>query len=82
MWMFSFEHCQLLTQGEDLKGRIASTAEEDSQCCQDCRNEIEHKFLVCSMRKCPMKSPFVERLQVVERTLVWFGYSNGYTHPE
>jgi hypothetical protein len=30
--MFSFEHRQLLTQGENLQGGIASTAQEDSQC--------------------------------------------------
>ena len=40
--MFSFEYRDLLTQGEDLKGAIAPTAEEDSQCYQDCRNEIKH----------------------------------------
>jgi hypothetical protein len=57
--MFSFEHCQLLTQGEDLQGGIASTREEDSQYRQHCRNDIDHKFLVCSMRTCPLKSPFV-----------------------
>jgi hypothetical protein len=33
--MFSFEHCQWLTQGENLQGGIASTAEEDPQCRQD-----------------------------------------------
>jgi hypothetical protein len=41
--MFSFEYRELLTQGQDLQGAIAPTAEEDSQCRQDCRNKIKHE---------------------------------------
>jgi hypothetical protein len=37
------ENCDLLPQGEDLQGGVLATAEEDSDCAQEGKDELEHK---------------------------------------
>jgi hypothetical protein len=49
-WTFLFEHGNLLSQGEDLKGGVAPTAEEDSECGQKRKDEFDHNHMVVTCR--------------------------------
>jgi hypothetical protein len=40
------ENCDLLPQGEDLQGGVLATAEEDSDCAQEGKDEFEHESYV------------------------------------
>ena len=47
---FPFEHGNLLSQGEDLKGGVAPTAEEDSDRGQEGEDEFGHERMVVTCR--------------------------------
>ena len=47
---FPFEHGDLLSQGEDLKGGAAPTAEEDSEWGQERKDEFDHERMVVTCR--------------------------------
>jgi hypothetical protein len=46
----AFAHGNLLSQGEDLKGGVAPTAEEDSECGQERKDEFDHERMVVTCR--------------------------------
>jgi hypothetical protein len=41
---FKVGHCELLSEGEDLEGGLASTAEEDAHGSQDREGELKHEL--------------------------------------
>ena len=49
--MRSFENCDLLSQGEDLKCSVTPTAEEDLNCGQESEDEFEHEPTVVAWRR-------------------------------
>ena len=44
------EHGDLLSEGEDFEGRVASTAEEDAHHGEDRKNEFRHQLTLVTWR--------------------------------
>jgi hypothetical protein len=47
---FPFEHGPLLSEREDFKDGVAPTAEEDSNCGQERKDEFDHERMVVTCR--------------------------------
>ena len=47
---FAFEHGDLLSQGEDFQGGIASTAKEDPDHGEDGKDELRHELTLVTRR--------------------------------
>jgi len=46
----AFEHRELLSQREDFKGRVASTADEDADHGEDDQDKFKHKITLVTWR--------------------------------
>jgi hypothetical protein len=47
---FPFQHCDLLSEGEDFEGSIASTAKEDSDRHKEREDDLEHESILLTRR--------------------------------
>jgi hypothetical protein len=47
---FALEHGELLSEGEDFKGGVAATAEEDADDGEDGEDELGHKLTLVTRR--------------------------------
>jgi hypothetical protein len=48
--LLAFEHGDLLAEGEDLEGGIASGTEENAECTQHSDEELHHELRVVTQR--------------------------------
>jgi hypothetical protein len=48
-WSFALEHCDLLTEGQDLQRGVAPAAKENSDRRKECEDRVEHEpiLLTC-----------------------------------
>jgi len=74
--LFPLEHCDLLSEGENLEGGVAATTKEDANGAHERKDESEHKSKVSDARQ-PRPRASARQPQVVDYT-----GPKGYDHTQ
>jgi hypothetical protein len=74
---FTFENGDLLPEGEDLKGRIAPTPEEDTDHGEDGENEFGHEITLVAWRNL-IRQQQRRLAQLIDHVALW---SSDYRQP-